>query len=372
MYIRWQAEEWVLSSRAFGISDSHKLLAFLSIGILLAGPFVLFDARSAYATDDEDCMKEFDIEDCPDQNQLIFGDRHPPKITAPPDIRVVAEEEPIFIDIGKPKVFDLVDASPVITNDAPKGHLFEFGTTIVQWKATDMNGNSAVDYQFVTIVKHPSPTLPFKPIEGVKKSMASLKLDPLPDGIRAGEKVLLSGKLIDSNTGIGVQGVNVRILDNRPLDQRALGVAKTDDEGKFSFTWYTSPTERGKDRLMSIIAKFDGTSAYASTVSSDRSLAIEVERITLDLFYKKQDFGSGERVIVLGVFRTFGDKLIDPDEMEARFDGKEVSMIRKAAGIYEFMSLANAKPAHLFVVKGIKLPEADLPFGSVVKSIRVI
>lgn len=364
----------MLLARALGKSNLKssfiRLFAILSLSVLVSTSFLNPNLNYSFA-DDEDCLKEFDIDECPDQTALILLDTRAPDITAPPDIRIVAEEEPVFIDIGKPQVFDLVDPVPVVTSDAPEDLMFKFGTTIVKWKATDMMGNTGVDYQFVTVVKHPSPTLPFKPLEDTKKRMTTLKIDPIPTNLRAGERIMLTGKLIDSRTGEGVQAVHVRILDNRPLDKRTLGVAKTDDEGKFSFIWYVNPSQRGKDRLMSVIAKFDGTPAYANSVSHDRSLKVQVERITLDLFHKKENFGSGDRVVVLAVFKTFGDKLIDPDEIEARFNGREVTMIRKGIGIYEYMSLANSKAPHLFTVHGIKFPEDRLPFGSVVGSVVI-
>jgi hypothetical protein len=356
--------------RALTISHYNVVLACLSVFILLSSPFFYSSANG----EPSDCWTQIDIEpeDCADETMFALFDTIPPRITVPPDIKVVAESAPIHVDIGKAVAKDFADPVPVVTNNAPKNMMFPFGTTMVKWKAVDFRGNVAFDYQFVTVVKHPSPTLPFKPATGEKQNLAALKLDPLPYSVPSGNKVLLTGKLIDSNTGEGVKGVNVNILDNRPLDKRTLGIAKTDDEGKFNFIWYTSPTERGKDRLMSIIAKFDGTSSYANTISPDRALKVEVKRVTLDLIFKKQNFGAGERVIVLAAVKTFGDKLIEPDELEARFDGKEVSMVRKATGIYQFMSLPDSTPApHLFTMKVVKLPSGDMPFGSVVKSLRI-
>lgn len=352
--------------RVFRVPSVSVGLACLSIGILLSVSLFQPEARS-----DDRCFKKFDLKGCPEQTLRILFDAKPPEITAPPDIKVVAEEVPVFVEIGKPKVDDFVDAIPLVTNNAPAHSMFQFGTTVVEWKTTDLRGNSAVAYQFVTVVKHPSPPLPFNPATEPAKNRAALEIKTIPSYVPGGQKVLIAGKLIDANKGDGVQGVNVKILDNRPLDKRMLGEARTDDNGNFNFIWYASPTERGNDRSMSIIAKFDGTPTYGNTVSHDRSLKVQVDRITLDLIYKKQNFGSGDRVIVLAAFKTFGDKTIDPDEMKATFDGREVTMIRQTTGIYEYMSLANAKPAHLFTVKAIKLPDGELPFGSVVGSVTI-
>jgi hypothetical protein len=347
------------------------MVACLLVSILVST--AILQNASFVMADERDCFSEFDLDECEEAGETlnILLDAQPPTIVAPPDIKVVAEEAPLLVDIGKPKVSDGVDLDPVVTNDAPKDLLFQFGTTVIVWKATDKSGNWAVDYQFVTVVKHPSPTLPFEPITEPQRNVAALKLDPIPSSVLVGKEVLITGKLIDANTGAAVQGVRVNIFDHRPLDLRVLGKAKTDDEGKFNFLWYATPTVRGKDRPMSIFAEFEGTPAYANTVSYNRSIMIEVERLTLDLFYKKQNFGSGERVVILAAFKTFGDKLIDPDELVAKFDGKEVSMIRKSTGIYEYMSLPNTKSAHLFTVRATKFIEGNLPFGSVVEAVTI-
>ncbi len=346
------------------------------VACLLAGILVstaILQNASFVMADERDCFEEFDIDECEEAGETLYLllDAQPPKIVAPPDIKVVAEEAPYLVDIGKPKVNDDVDLDPTVTNDAPKDLLFPFGTTVIVWKATDKSGNWAFDYQFVTVVKHPSPTLQFKPITEPQKNTAALKLDAVPNSVLVGKEVLITGKLIDANTGAGVQGVHVNIFDHRPLDLRVLGKAKTDDEGKFNLIWYATPSVRGKDRPMSIFAEFEGTSAYTNTVSYNRSMMIEVERLTLDLFYKKQNFGSGERVVILAAFKTFGDKLIDPDELVAKFDGREVSMIRKSIGIYEYMSLPDTKSTHLFTVRATKFVEGSLPFGSVVGAVTI-
>lgn len=344
------------------------LVALVAIAVLLSPSLFVYESS---ARKPDNCFRELDIDKCPFQTVLFLLDREPPDITAPPDIKVAAEQVPVKIDIGEPIVFDNVDPLPMVTNNAPSDLMFPLGTTIVEWKAMDLMGNLSVDYQFVTVVRHPDPTLPFKPSTEPMNKRPFLKIDPIPHAVAKGDQVIITGKLIDANTGDGIRGVSVSVLDNRPIDIRTLGNAKTDDEGNFTFIWQANPTERWKDRHMSVIAKFDGSPTYARTVSYDRSMIVEVEKITLELFYTKVNYGSGERVMVFAAFKTHGDRLIDPDKMRATFDSREVIMIRKDTGIYEFVSLPPAKSIHVFTLKGEKFVEGKLPFGTVVNSVLI-
>lgn len=58
------------------------------------------------------------------------------------------------VNLSRPAVTDLVDASPTVTNDAPADG-FRVGNTTVNWRATDVSGNSASAVQIV-IIKEPS------------------------------------------------------------------------------------------------------------------------------------------------------------------------------------------------------------------------
>lgn len=72
---------------------------------------------------------------------IIVEDTQPPQIAPPPPVVVEVASAPTAVDIGSPLVFDVVDLEPVIENDAPAS--FPFGTTIVQWRATDASGNAS-------------------------------------------------------------------------------------------------------------------------------------------------------------------------------------------------------------------------------------
>src|SRR5574340_727873 len=78
-------------------------------------------------------------------------DTTPPTITAPASISTTATGALTTVTLGTPTVSDLVDSSPIVTNNAPSGG-FPVGTTTVTWTATDHSGNKATALQTVTII----------------------------------------------------------------------------------------------------------------------------------------------------------------------------------------------------------------------------
>jgi len=83
------------------------------------------------------------------QTQLVtIEDTTEPDITAPADVRF---EQGDTVVLGTPTVSDIVDPSPIVTNDAPI--TFPLGVTTVTWTATDASGNSATATQDVTIAE---------------------------------------------------------------------------------------------------------------------------------------------------------------------------------------------------------------------------
>jgi hypothetical protein len=100
-------------------------------------------------------------------------DTRPPVITAPADIihRVKEGTHLAAVPMGTPRVRDVADSKPVITNNAPDGG-FPIGATKVKWTARDASGNIATYTQKVTIeinVNNPGPItdLDWKGLHGV-------------------------------------------------------------------------------------------------------------------------------------------------------------------------------------------------------------
>jgi len=88
-----------------------------------------------------------------DQTVTIV-DTTSPSIVAPADIILESVDDFTIVDLGIPTTSDLVDLSPIVTNNAPT--TFPIGTTQVIWTVTDFSGNSASAIQTVTINESPT------------------------------------------------------------------------------------------------------------------------------------------------------------------------------------------------------------------------
>jgi len=72
-----------------------------------------------------------------------------PVIDQPEDIVIDAVNTTNLVDVGLAYVEDIIDDSPMITNDAPE--VFPLGETIVTWTATDKFGNSSFSSQIISV-----------------------------------------------------------------------------------------------------------------------------------------------------------------------------------------------------------------------------
>ena len=85
-------------------------------------------------------------------NQIISViDTTAPSLNTPQDIVIDAVNTTNLIDVGFAYAYveDIIDDSPIITNDAPE--VFPLGETIVTWTATDKFGNSSFSTQIISV-----------------------------------------------------------------------------------------------------------------------------------------------------------------------------------------------------------------------------
>ena len=89
-------------------------------------------------------------------------DNAPPTITPPLDTTVVSSQTLTVVSIGTAIATDVLDPSPIITNNATAqiSNGFPQGITRVNWIATDHSGNSASAIQFVTVGPTADVTFP--------------------------------------------------------------------------------------------------------------------------------------------------------------------------------------------------------------------
>ena len=152
-------------------------------------------------------------------NQIVtVRDTTPPLITAPPDATVVATGPFTLVDLGLTTVTDLVDLSPVFTNDAPAGG-FPHGVTVVTWTATDASDNSTSATQTVTVLV---------PLAGFSVEEAEVALDSeaLEDEAEVKGNFLLG---LDNDVDVPNQDV-VIIFDGLTITIPAGSFTRDDDD----------------------------------------------------------------------------------------------------------------------------------------------
>jgi peptidoglycan/xylan/chitin deacetylase (PgdA/CDA1 family) len=182
--------------------------------------------------------------------QPPLHDVHPPSITAPPDVSTVSSGGNLTqVSLGNATVTDMVDPSPVVTNDAPSDG-FPIGTTKVTWTARDFSGNSASAVQYVTVTSSGDTTPPNVAIT----SPASGSIY----GPSAGVTVNVTGTSSDSNSG-------VRMVQTR-TDSTTLTSATPKASNDWS-TW-TSAVTFTQSGSNNIIAKATDWSGNVKTVKT--------------------------------------------------------------------------------------------------------
>ena len=182
--------------------------------------------------------------------QPPLHDVYPPSITAPPDVSTVSSGGNLTqVSLGNATVTDMVDPSPVVTNDAPSDG-FPIGTTKVTWTATDFSGNSASAVQYVTVTSS-SDTAP--PNVAITSPASGSIYGP-----SAGVTVNVTGTSSDSNSG-------VRMVQTR-TDSTTLTSATPKASNDWS-TW-TSTVTFTQSGSNNIIAKATDWSGNVKTVKT--------------------------------------------------------------------------------------------------------
>ncbi len=96
--------------------------------------------------------------------RVIIQDSFPPQIIAAPSqvFELPAGQQSLNVNLGSPRVFDLADLSPDISNDVSNSATFQFGLGLneVTWTAVDDDGNSSTAVQLIIIKEEGTNTPP--------------------------------------------------------------------------------------------------------------------------------------------------------------------------------------------------------------------
>jgi len=151
-------------------------------------------------------LANVDINVLPDEQTV---DVNPPILVPPEDLTVDATApDGQLVDIGQATVMDDFDPNPDVTNDAPA--LFQIGTTVVTWIATDVSGNSVEATQRVTVQDDTPPQVEIvSPSDG--------------DSLNEGEAIEIQ---VDAQDNVKVQRVELFVDENKVGE---------DTESPFSF-----------------------------------------------------------------------------------------------------------------------------------------
>jgi large repetitive protein len=104
---------------------------------------------------------------------VTVNDSTKPKLTVPKPITLEATGRRTPVDIGQAEAHDIFEVT--VTHNAPSD--FPVGTTDVQWKAKDANGNEIIEVQKITVTDTTAPVLVIPKDITVEATARRMKLD---------------------------------------------------------------------------------------------------------------------------------------------------------------------------------------------------
>ena len=113
-----------------------------------------------------------------------------------------------------------------------------------------------------------------KPPITLKPAATSLILDPPLSSMEVGSKVMLTGKLVEADSGGPVAGATVRILDTDVGGDDLIASGVTKSDGGFGIEWTTKKTDL-RDNTVEIYAKFEGDDDHQQSKSAQYTIALK-------------------------------------------------------------------------------------------------
>lgn len=168
-----------------------------------------------------------------------------------------------------------------------------------------------------------------------------------------GEKIKVTGKLVDANTGEGVVDVVVKILDSNAVGPRILDTAITRNNGVFAARFDASLADPTKQGTLYLVAKFDGSEKYKSSISREQPVRVKLLPLDIKFDLLKTRLKDGESAEIIFIV-TSRRQPVEPDAMWIVFDGKTVSATNYGTGNYVYETPQLSKGKHAFFVSASK------------------
>ncbi len=107
----------------------------------------------------------------------------------------------------------------------------------------------------------------------------SMTLDQPPSNVVEGQTVTFTGRLVRSDTGIGV-GATITIYDNDLVGDDSMSSGTTNSEGRFTMTWVAKSMDP-LDHSVEVYAKYQGSNEFKPSSSPQYSISITVVSQTI-------------------------------------------------------------------------------------------
>ena len=176
-----------------------------------------------------------------------------------------------------------------------------------------------------------------------------LTLNTAPRSVYFGEEIKVSGKLLEARTGQGMVGVTIKFVDNEPVGQKVLASATTRKYGLFTASWTAALDDPSSDSAVHLIAKFDGSGNYTTSISKEKTITIRLLPLEIKFEYLKSYYAEGESAEIIFTVMSLR-KLVEPDIVRVNFDGRPITVTSYGTGNYVYETPPLAKTQHQFFV----------------------
>lgn len=182
----------------------------------------------------------------------------------------------------------------------------------------------------------------------VNPKVTTITLSQVPKSVYFGDKITVTGLLIEAGTKQGVAKAEVQIIDNRPAGEQVLASTKTRKYGYFTATW-NAALDDPRDRTVHLVVKYDGSTDYTASVSREQTIMVKLLPLEITFQYLKSSYSNGESAeIIFSV--TSRQKLIEPDVLHVSFNGKPVKVDVYGTGNYVYETGPLSKGHNQFFV----------------------